>query len=164
MIHEVSGDILLTKATAIAHGIAPHDHFDQGLAKALRERWPAMPKDFRHYCHERNPKTGEIWTWSGPGVRIINLMTQEPAPSETAHPGKASLSNVRHSLEALRKEIQKEKLASVAMPRLASGVGGLAWTDVRPLLQEYLGDLPAAVFVYATFHSGVQALEPGLNR
>ncbi|MDE3036159.1 MAG: Appr-1-p processing protein, partial [Nitrospirota bacterium] len=27
MIREVAGDILLTKAQAIAHGIAPNDHF-----------------------------------------------------------------------------------------------------------------------------------------
>ena len=30
MIHEVSGDILLTQAQAIAHGVAPNDHFDSG--------------------------------------------------------------------------------------------------------------------------------------
>ena len=36
MIHEVSGDILFTKAQAIAHGISPNDSFDQGLARALR--------------------------------------------------------------------------------------------------------------------------------
>jgi O-acetyl-ADP-ribose deacetylase (regulator of RNase III) len=39
MIHEVSGDILLTTAQAIAHGVAPNDHFDHGLALALRETW-----------------------------------------------------------------------------------------------------------------------------
>lgn len=38
MIHEVAGDILLTKAQAIAHGVAPNDPFDQGLARALREK------------------------------------------------------------------------------------------------------------------------------
>ena len=41
MIHEVAGDILLTKAQAVAHGVAPNDHFDSGLALALREQWPA---------------------------------------------------------------------------------------------------------------------------
>ncbi len=56
MIHEVSGDILLTKAQAIAHGVAPNDHFDSGLALALREKWPAMAKDFRHYAHQTHPK------------------------------------------------------------------------------------------------------------
>lgn len=34
MIHEVAGDILLTKAQAVAHGVAPNDHFDSGLALA----------------------------------------------------------------------------------------------------------------------------------
>jgi len=38
MIHEVSGDILLTRAQAIAHGIAPNDPCDRGLALALREK------------------------------------------------------------------------------------------------------------------------------
>ena len=42
MIHEVSGDILESRAEAIAHGVAPNDHFDSGLARALRERWPSM--------------------------------------------------------------------------------------------------------------------------
>ena len=32
MISEVSGDILLSKAQVIAHGIAPNDPFKQGLA------------------------------------------------------------------------------------------------------------------------------------
>ena len=41
MITKVRGDILLSGAQAIAHGVAPHDHFNQGLALALRERHPA---------------------------------------------------------------------------------------------------------------------------
>jgi len=48
VIHEVTGDILLTKAQAIAHGVAPGEHFDSGLALSLRENWPAMAKDYRH--------------------------------------------------------------------------------------------------------------------
>jgi O-acetyl-ADP-ribose deacetylase (regulator of RNase III) len=47
MIKEVAGDILLSKAGAIAHGVAPHDDFKQGLALSLREHWPGMYKDFR---------------------------------------------------------------------------------------------------------------------
>jgi O-acetyl-ADP-ribose deacetylase (regulator of RNase III) len=48
MIHEVYGDILLTKAQSIAHGVSPADHFSQGLALALREKYPMMANDFRH--------------------------------------------------------------------------------------------------------------------
>ena len=60
MLHEVTGDILLTKAQAIAHGIAPNEHFDSGLALSLRENWPAMAKDYRHYAHMQSPEPGDI--------------------------------------------------------------------------------------------------------
>ena len=48
MIKDVEGDILLSRAEAIAHGVAPSDHFNTGLAHALREHFPVMVKDFRH--------------------------------------------------------------------------------------------------------------------
>ncbi len=48
MIYEVSGDILLSEARAIAHGVAPNDNFANRLpALSLREHWPALYKDFR---------------------------------------------------------------------------------------------------------------------
>ena len=131
MIREVSGDILLSKADAIAHGVAPGDHFNQGLALALRERWPALAKDFRHYCHDRNPKPGSIFAWAGPdvdrgSVKVVNLMTQEPSPFEAGHPGKATTHHVGRALKALAKLARKESYSSIALPRLATGVGGLS--------------------------------------
>jgi len=44
MIEFDSGDLLLSAAKAIAHGVAPGDHFDSGLALALRERWPEIAR------------------------------------------------------------------------------------------------------------------------
>lgn len=162
MIHEVSGDILLSKAHAIAHGIAPNDHFDSGLALALRERWPSMAKDFRHYSHNTHPKPGEIWMWSGVGdAHIICLLTQEGDHAHGARPGRATLSNVAHCLQRLCFLVEKEKIRSLALPAIATGVGGLAWKDVKPVVWEKLSGLTIPVFVYGTYHSGVAASEPG---
>jgi O-acetyl-ADP-ribose deacetylase (regulator of RNase III) len=96
MIREVSGDILLSGAQAVAHGVAPHDHFASGLALALRE---------------------------------------------------------------LHKLVLKEKFTSLALPRLATGVGGLDWEDVRPLIDSHLGNLDIPVILYRTYQSGVKAAE-----
>jgi O-acetyl-ADP-ribose deacetylase (regulator of RNase III) len=161
MLKEVAGDILLTKAEALAHGVAPNDNFANGLALALRERWPAMYKDFRHYSQTVSPKTGELWSWAGVGgVRIVNLFTQEPAAGHGAnHPGRATIENVNHCLKALCKVIEAEKFKSVALPRLATGVGGLDWKEVKPLMEKHLGHLSIPVYVYATYQSGVQAEE-----
>jgi len=161
MIHEVAGDILLSKAQAIAHGIAPGDPFDQGLALALRERWPAMLKDFRHYSHAHHPSSGQAWVWgASTGQRIINLLTQDAAPGEKGRPGRARLENVNHALRELSRIVKEEKLTSVALPRLATGVGGLEWKDILPLIHAQLGLLDIPVIVYSTYHPDVQAMEP----
>lgn len=163
MIYEVEGDILLTKAQAIAHGISPNDDFDKGLALSLRENWPSLAKDYRHYAHQVHPKSGELWTWGGVGgVRIFNLLTQEGSFQHGEKPGRATLSHVNHCLKRLRHAVLAEKIGSLAIPKLATGVGGLNWTDVSPLVDEFLGNLPIPVYVYSHYRPGVAAQEPGL--
>ncbi len=158
MIREVAGDLLLSEVEAIAHGVAPNDHFDQGLALALREKWPAMARDFKHYSHQTHPKPGEIWTWSGVGgARIYCLMTQEGDHAHGSRPGRATLANVNHCLKRLRHELEKHPVKSLAIPKLATGVGGLDWKDVLPLIQQHLGDLDCDIEVYSTYHPAVLA-------
>jgi hypothetical protein len=44
---------------------------------------------------------------------------------------------------------------------LATGVGGLDWSDVQPMLARHLGDLGIPVFVYTTYQAGHAANESG---
>jgi O-acetyl-ADP-ribose deacetylase (regulator of RNase III) len=163
MIHEVTGDILLSSAQAIAHGVAPNDPFHSGLALALRERWPAMYKDFRHYCQHSHPKAGTTWAWSGPGehgpIRIVALLTQEGSYDHGSKPGPAHESFVNHALKELHGWIETEKVQSLALPRLCTGVGGMSWDVVFPLIRKHLGSLAIPVHVYTTYHKGMKAHE-----
>lgn len=160
MIKEVNGDILLTQASAIAHGIAPNDHFDSGLALSLRESHPEMYKEFRHHCKTHSPKPGTAWYWQGDNSHhIVNLFTQAPASGHGGHPGKAHLNDVNHALRDLAKIVKKESLTSIAIPRLATGVGGLDWEEVRPLIEANLGNLGIPVYVYSSYAKGVSADE-----
>jgi len=160
MIHELSGDILLSSAKAIAQGVAPNDDFHHGLALQLRERMPSMYKDFRHFCQTTHPKSGGLWTWmSSDGRYIVNLFTQEAAYAHGSKPGDATLSHVNHALHALRGFAEKEKLPSLALPRLACGMTGLEWADVKPLIEKQLGDLGIPIYIYATYQKGVKANE-----
>lgn len=161
MIHEVEGDILLTQAHAIAHSIAPNDDFKNGLAHSLREAWPALYKDFRHYSHTHHPKEGGLWSWaSAEGKRIFNLFAQEHAKDHNSHPGKATIPYLNGALKELRKEIEKENIPSIALPKLATGVGSLNWSEVRPLIEKHLGDLDIPIYVYTTYQKDEKANEP----
>jgi len=162
MMHEVEGDILLSGAHALAHGVAFNDPMNQGLALSLHERYPSMHKDYHHWCHQQRPKPGDAWLWGGPeNVRIVNLITQEGG-YDGKKPGKATVSNVNHALRQLKKIIKAENITSLALPRLATGVGGLDWEEVKPLIASQLGDLGIPVYLYVVFHAGEKAAEPGL--
>ncbi|MDZ4202607.1 MAG: Appr-1-p processing protein [Gallionella sp.] len=161
MIHELDGDILRSDAQVIAHGVSPNDDFHQGLALQLREGMPEMYKDFRHHCKTMHPKPGELMAWKlGEERLLVHLFTQASAYDHGSKPGRASLSHVNHALHSLRALVVKEALTSVALPRLACGVGGLAWQDVQPLISKQLGDLGIPVYVYVNYHANEKAKEP----
>lgn len=161
MIYKVEGDILLSKAHAIVQGVGINDPMDKGLALALQTRYPEMCKDFHRWCHQHNTRPGEAWFWAGiNNIRIVNLITQDTVDSHEYPLGKATLGNVRHALDALVKIIIKEKLTSIALPRLATGSGDLDWDDVWPLIENSLGDLDIPVYVYTSYHVGQKAEEP----
>lgn len=160
MIHEISGDILYSKAKAIVHGVAPNDDFHTGLPLSLRERMPALYKDFRHYCQTSHPKPGTLWVWMcADGRYIINLLTREGAYAHGSKPGQASLSHVNHTLHALHAWVEKEKIPSLALTRLACGMNGLDWNDVKPLIDKHLGGLNTQVYIYVNYHKGEKANE-----
>ena len=89
------------------------------------------------------------------------MMTQE-ASNGKAHggrPGAASIPNVNHALHELRKLIEQESLESIAIPKLATGVGGLKWEEVKPLIYKQLEEIPATVYIYSTYVKGQAAAE-----
>lgn len=160
MIIEVEGDITLSGANAVAHVVAPNDEFKTGFAHSLKESWPALYKDFRHFCRQEHPKAGEVWGWKGAGSSTVySLMVQEPAEGHSSHPGKASLPALNKALGELRKLCDKEKFTTLAMTRLATGVGGLDWDDVKPLVDKYFQNSDMRVYVYQTYRPKVKAIE-----
>lgn len=162
MIVKVEGDILLTKAQAIVHGVGVNDPMDKGLALAFRDHYPGLQKDFDRWCHQHNAKPGDAWMWTGRGnARIINLITHENTESNDHHYDKATLGNLRHALSELIKIIRFEKLTSIALPKLGTGFGDLDWDDVLPIIENSFSVLDIPVFVYVNYLPSHQADEPG---
>lgn len=160
MLRYVKGDILMSGAEAIAHGIAPNDDFKQGLALSLREMWPSLYKDFRHFCKTSHPKEGTLWSWKAAGSPlVINLFTQNHPSVQGGTPGKAEISYVNATLKELVRELSEQKVRSLAITRVACGVGGLSWTDVKPLLEKHLSEVKIPVYIYEEFQKGQKAEE-----
>lgn len=92
-------------------------------------------------------------------MRIVNLITQEGGYGHGAKPGKATLRHVRDYLRALAGIVADERFTSLAMPRLATGVGGLDWVDVQLIVEDRLGVLDIPAYVYSEYRPGLKAKE-----
>ena len=156
MIREVTGDILLSNADVIAHGVAPADELETGLGAGMRETFPDMFTAFREYCKALHPMPGDAWTWNGPGKKVVCLFTQQQALVKGQKPGPATLEAVRHALVNLKKAAKKVKAKTVAIPMIGTGAGGLVWKDVKPVVEQQLADLEADVQVYTNYQKGVR--------
>ena len=47
-------------------------------------------------------------------------------------------------------------------PRLATGVCGLDWAHVKPIVEKRMGDLDIPVYMYVEYHAGHKGNERGL--
>jgi O-acetyl-ADP-ribose deacetylase (regulator of RNase III) len=149
MISFVSGDILQTEAQYLAHGVAEgnQEGLGTGLALKISTRWPVAQSAFKRYARTGRFTGGSIWVFppgqGSPG--IIYLATQP----DMYH---ATLPFLRKALRALAVWARRSKATSVALPKIASGLGKLSWEDeVRPLLLQHLKDVDCKFLVYEHF-------------
>jgi O-acetyl-ADP-ribose deacetylase (regulator of RNase III) len=62
-------------------------------------------------------------------------------PTKRHWRGKSRIEDIESGMDALVGELRARGIRSVAIPPLGSGLGGLAWTDVRPVIEAAVADL-----------------------
>ena len=154
MISFASGDILQANEQYIAQGVAEgnQEGLGTGLALKISTRWPAAQSAFKRHCRSGTFKGGSLWAFAPtdgtPG--IIYLATQP----DMYH---ATLPYLRKALRKLASWTQKNEVESVALPKIAAGLGKLSWSDdVRPLLIRYLDSADCKFVVYEHFTQSME--------
>ncbi|MEQ8954116.1 MAG: macro domain-containing protein, partial [Gammaproteobacteria bacterium] len=130
MIYQVEGDIMLSRAEVIAHGVSTADPMIRGLASELHSKFPAMVEQFQQWCEETSPEPGEVWLWRQPGkISIVNMLIQEgdDDPTRIRRPDRIALNRCFRALNRLATE---ERFNSIAMPPVGAGEFALDWSEV----------------------------------
>ncbi|ESY55253.1 MULTISPECIES: macro domain-containing protein [unclassified Mesorhizobium] len=149
MIVFVTGDLLAAKESYIAQGVAEgnQEGLGTGLALKISKKWPNVQAAFKKYARTGRFIGGHIWTLEPDGNRpgFIYLATQP----DMYH---ATLPYLRKAVRGLVKRADKNRVESIALPKIGSGLGKLSWLDeVKPLLMEQLTPGPTRYVVYETF-------------
>lgn len=134
---------------AFAHGCNCLGSMGAGIAKAFRERYPAMYEEYRRRCkaQPREFNLGDAWLWKDADrAWVFNLGTQEGYWRS-----RATYDAVEQSLTAMRRTADAEGVRSIAMPRIGAGLGGLSWKKVRILMERVFADWAGTLVVYEEF-------------
>jgi O-acetyl-ADP-ribose deacetylase (regulator of RNase III) len=102
-----------------------------GLAKAFKERFPNMFKEYKDICDAKLLKPGIVTVHIEKGRTIVNFPTKDhwknPSTYEYVHKG----------LNALADLIDRHQFKSVAIPALGCSLGGLDWKTVKLLISDF---------------------------
>jgi len=144
MIEYYSGSLFDSTADALAHGCNTIGKMGAGIAREFKERYPEMYRDYVQRCREKTFLPGQGYLFRNPEKpHIINLATQAESL--------ARIEYVDSAFAWLRNSYRELEIRSVAMPRIASGLGALDWEEVHTLLRRHLGSSDLLIQVWK-FH------------
>ncbi|GAA4977810.1 macro domain-containing protein [Pseudonocardia tropica] len=146
MIEFGHGNLLQDDVEALVNTVNTVGVMGKGVALQFKQAFPANYKAYRAACHRGEVRLGRMFVWDsgqlGPRRYIVNFPTK-------GHWRSASqLSDVRDGLNDLVRVLGDLEIASIALPALGCGNGGLRWDDVRPLIEDTLGPLDMEVIVH----------------
>ena len=129
----------------------------KGIAKEFKKRYPEMFEKYKKICKSGRFKTGELWLYNIPDSnrRVLNF------PTKRHWRGRSKVEYIESGLEKFVRTYEEKGIASISFPMLGSSNGGLDWeTQVKPLMEKYLKDLPIEVRIHlyspdSTSKSGV---------
>ena len=140
MIRFQRGDILEARAEALVNTVNCVGIMGRGIALQFKNAFPANFKAYAAACKRGEVQPGRMFVFDTgeltPPRYIINF------PTKRHWRGKSRIEDIRAGLEALVDEIRARDIRSIALPPLGSGLGGLDWADVRPLIERALARLP----------------------
>jgi O-acetyl-ADP-ribose deacetylase (regulator of RNase III) len=140
MITWTQGNILDAPAEALVNTVNCVGVMGRGIALQFKT---AYPENFRAYavaCEKGDVQPGRMFVFDtgqlAPPRFVINF------PTKRHWRGKSRIEDIALGLGALTNEIRVRGIQSVAVPPLGSGLGGLDWAEVRPLVEAAFLQLP----------------------
>lgn len=114
----------------------------KGIAKAFKDRYPAMFLAYKRICDQNLLEPGKLWLWQGPDHSVLNFPTKQ----HWRNPSRIEW--IELGLKKFVDSYESRGITSISFPRLGCGNGGLDWDDVRPLMERYLAPLPIDIFIH----------------
>jgi O-acetyl-ADP-ribose deacetylase (regulator of RNase III) len=140
MIELRTGDILNADVEALVNTVNCVGIMGRGIALQFKNAFPENFEAYAAACARDRVQPGRMFVYETGHLTnpryIINF------PTKRHWRGKSRIQDIEAGLTALVAEVRSRFIRSIAIPPLGSGLGGLAWSEVRPLIVQAFDKLP----------------------
>ena len=115
----------------------------KGIALEFKQIYPEMFREYRELCERGQLDIGKLHLYKTPHKWILNFPTKKHwrQPSRVEY--------IEKGLQTFQRLRAEKGITSAAFPPLGCGNGQLDFeTQVKPLMERYLGSLPISTFIY----------------
>jgi O-acetyl-ADP-ribose deacetylase (regulator of RNase III)/uncharacterized protein YwgA len=154
MFRALIGDLFESQAQTLVNTVNCVGVMGKGVAEQFKRRFPEMFKDYKNRTDRKDLRLGEPYLYrDSSGIQIVNFPTKDHWRSPSR------LADIESGLDYLAAHLAEWGIASLAMPPLGCGNGGLEWSEVGPLIYSKLHRLPIEIQVFAPFGTPKQQLK-----
>jgi len=140
MIELVQGNILEADVDAMVNPVNTVGVMGKGLAMQFKKAFPANFKAYKKACALKSVQLGKMFMCDQSQLLrplyIINF------PTKRHWKDWSKLEDIEMGLVDLVSLVKKLSIESIAVPPLGCGLGGLAWSTVRPLIAAAFEEVP----------------------
>jgi O-acetyl-ADP-ribose deacetylase (regulator of RNase III) len=140
MIRYTTGDILKAEAEALVNTVNCVGIMGRGIALQFKQMYPANFKAYAAACNREEVQPGRMFVFDTRELNLPRYIINFPTKRHWR--GKSRVEDIEAGLVALVDEVRARGIRTVAIPPLGSGLGGLDWSQVRPLIERAFAALP----------------------
>lgn len=148
MITYTQGNLLESNAQALVNTVNTVGVMGKGIALMFKQQFPENFKRYAKACKSGDVKVGEMFVVAIDAPSIQHSQPQLKQrwivnfPTKQHWRAKSQIEWIQAGLQDLRQWLIDNRIESIAIPALGAGNGGLPWQQVKPLIEQTLGDLP----------------------
>ena len=138
MIRFTTGDILVEDAEALVNTVNCIGVMGRGLALQFKKAYPENFRAYAEACGSGDVRPGRMFVFETGALTNPRYIVNFPTKRHWRNSGR--IEDIDSGLKDLTSVIRERGIRSIAVPALGSGLGGLAWSDVRPRIEKALSD------------------------
>ena len=143
MITYVVCDLFTSPSRVLVNTVNTVGVMGKGIAKDFKTIYPEMFSRYQELCEKGQFGIGQLWLYRTPHKWVLNF----PTKKHWRNPSRPEY--IEAGLQKFAATYHVYGITSISFPLLGCGNGELDWeTQVRPLMEQYLGKLPIDVYIH----------------